>query len=299
MKRRTVVILIILLASGMWTGARGQTADGAAFLKIGMGVRALGMGGAFVAVADEAAAGYWNPAGLDLYHRMGLEASYSRLSLDRQYDTGAFSQPLGRFGSLGLGWIRFGVDNIELRAGDSPSPDGYGRDEENAYLVSVSKSVFGALSLGVTGKYITQDLLGKHATASGADLGALVRMTNGWSLGLVAQNIGAELAWPGGQKDPLARVVKAGIAYETLKGRLLVSCDRISSDQEKTEIRFGVEGKPSRLWSVRAGYGQGEVSVGTGLAAHLPWAGARLDYAFGTDRLEQNLTHRIALTLSH
>ena len=34
------------------------------FLKLGVGARALGMGGAFAGLADDASAAYWNPAGL-------------------------------------------------------------------------------------------------------------------------------------------------------------------------------------------------------------------------------------------
>lgn len=298
MKFRMGIVLfafLVLFAAGT---AVGQTVGGGAFLKIGVGARALGMGGSFTAVADEAGASYWNPAGLDLFHQTKLEATHSRLSLDRNYDTGAFAQSFGRYGSLGVGWIRFGVDKIELRTDDTPDPDGYGRDDEDAYLVSYSKSILGSLSFGATGKYITQELLGKRATAYGADLGILLRLRNGWSMGLVTQNLDADLSWPGGHKDPLPRVTKAGFAYQTRDGRLLVTCDRISSNQERTEIRFGAEAKPTRFWSLRAGYGQGEVSVGTGLAPRLPWAGIRLDYAFGTDRLQQTPTHRVALAFA-
>jgi hypothetical protein len=298
MKRRAVWIVFILLASGRLSPSLGQTAGGAAFLKIGVGARALGMGGSFAAVADEAGAVYWNPAGLDLFHRTKVEATYSRLSLNRSYDTGALSQPIGKYGSLGLSWIRFGVDKIELRTDDTADPEGYGNDKENAYLASYSKSILGFLSFGVTGKYVTQELLGRRATASGADLGLLLRMTNGWSLGLVTQNIGAKLSWPGGHKDPLPRVTKLGVANQILNGRLLTSCDRISSNQEKSEIRFGVEGKVSPTWSLRCGYGRGEVSLGTGVLAPLPWAATRLDYVFGTDRLGQHPTHRFALAVS-
>jgi hypothetical protein len=298
MNPRMVIAISLVVGSGLFADALGQTAGGAAFLKIGMGGRALSMGGAFVAVADEAGAGYWNPAGLDLVRHTKMEASYSRLSLDRHYDTGAFSQPLGRYGSLGLGWMRFGVDQIELRTGDTSAPDGYGKDDENAYLISYSKSFLGFLGVGITGKYITQNLLGKHATATGADLGLLLKMTNGWSVGLVTQNIDADLVWPGGHKDPLPRVTKLGIAYQTFGGKLLVTCDRVSSNQERTEIRFGTEGKASRTWSLRGGYGHGEVSLGTGVQAPLPWAATRLDYVFGTDRLGQHPTHRFALAVS-
>ncbi len=298
MKPIKVIALGLVVGSGLFAEAQGQTADGAAFLKIGMGGRALAMGGAFAAVADEAGSGYWNPGGLDLIHRTRMEASYSRLSLDRHYDTGALSQPLGRYGSVGLGWMRFGVDKIELRSGDTATPDGYGRDDENAYLVSYSKSVLGFLGVGITGKYITQTLLGRHATASGADLGLLVRMTNGWSVAVVKQNMDAELSWNTGHKDPLPRLTKVGVAYETFGRRLLVACDRVSSNQERTEIRFGAEGKVSPTWSLRGGYGHGEVSLGMGVFAPLPWVGARLDYGFGTDRLGQHPTHRFALAVS-
>lgn len=298
MKPRTVIALSLVVGSGLFAETQGQTADGAAFLKIGIGGRALAMGGAFVAVADEAGAGYWNPGGLDLFHRTKLEASYSRLSLDRHYDTGALSQPVKRYGSLGLGWMRFGVDKIELRTGDTSTPDGYGKDDENAYLVSYSKSVLGFLGVGITGKYITQNLLGEHATATGADLGFLLRMTNGWSVALVKQNLNADLFWNTGHKDPLPRVTKLGIAYQTFGGKLLVACDRVSSNQERMEIRFGAEGKVSPAWSLRGGYGHGEVSLGTGVLAPLPWAATRLDYVFGTDRLGQHPTHRFALAVS-
>ena len=45
--------------------AADEGAHAAEFLSHGVGARALGMGGAFVAVADDATATYWNPAGPD------------------------------------------------------------------------------------------------------------------------------------------------------------------------------------------------------------------------------------------
>jgi hypothetical protein len=123
-------------------------------------------------------------------------------------------------------------------------------------------------------------------------------MTNGWSVALVKQNLNADLSWNTGHKDPLPRVTKLGIAYQAFGGKLLVACDRVSSNQERTEIRFGTEGKVSRTWSLRGGYGHGEVSLGTGVLAPLPWAATRLDYVFGTDRLGQHPTHRFALAVS-
>ena len=38
--------------------------DSGSFLRLGIGIRALSMGGAFTSLADDAAAVYWNPAGM-------------------------------------------------------------------------------------------------------------------------------------------------------------------------------------------------------------------------------------------
>src|SRR5271157_5990169 len=56
-------------------------------LAIGVGARALGMGGAFVAVADDASTSYWNPAGL--VNVKGVEVSDVKLtqSFNNQIDT--------------------------------------------------------------------------------------------------------------------------------------------------------------------------------------------------------------------
>ena len=56
------LVSVLLLAGSSPAGAVDKFA--AEFLKIGIGARALGMGGAFVSVADDASAAYWNPAGL-------------------------------------------------------------------------------------------------------------------------------------------------------------------------------------------------------------------------------------------
>ena len=47
--------------------------------EIGMGARALGMGGAFVAVADDANAIYYNPAGLAYMEGRNITSLYSSL----------------------------------------------------------------------------------------------------------------------------------------------------------------------------------------------------------------------------
>ncbi|MDI6738833.1 MAG: PorV/PorQ family protein [Candidatus Edwardsbacteria bacterium] len=73
---RKLVILLITIAANVcaWPGqALAISEGGAIFLLIRPGARACGMGSAFAAVADDASATYFNPAGL-AYLKVGLPA---------------------------------------------------------------------------------------------------------------------------------------------------------------------------------------------------------------------------------
>ncbi|MXZ01934.1 hypothetical protein F4Y93_15325, partial [Candidatus Poribacteria bacterium] len=70
----------ILIASLILTTsvkAADEGAHTAEFLSHGVGARALGMGSAFVAIADDATATYWNPAGLTKVKKHSFSAMYS------------------------------------------------------------------------------------------------------------------------------------------------------------------------------------------------------------------------------
>ncbi len=65
MLKRIYLISVLLLIFSSLTSA--QTVIGkyaGEFLALGVGGRALGMGGAHVALVNDVTAGYWNPAGL-------------------------------------------------------------------------------------------------------------------------------------------------------------------------------------------------------------------------------------------
>jgi hypothetical protein len=56
------------------------------FLSIGVGPRALSMGGASVAVSNDATAGYWNPAGLSVLSRQMVTVMHSEQLSGLAYD---------------------------------------------------------------------------------------------------------------------------------------------------------------------------------------------------------------------
>ena len=112
------------------------------FLKIPVGARAIGLGGAFTAIADDATAAYWNPAGMIYlpYHEVILQhAERFGGLLNHDYLSGVL--PLGgaegRQGALGFSLIRLATDDIPvtLRAGalrEGVDYDDFGTDNDES-----------------------------------------------------------------------------------------------------------------------------------------------------------------------
>src|SRR5512140_3342709 len=87
------LILVILLVTFSGSPLYSQTTDvskrgttAAPFLTIGQGARALGMGSAFVAVADDPSAMYWNPAGIADLNGVNVVVEHTNWIADLQYE---------------------------------------------------------------------------------------------------------------------------------------------------------------------------------------------------------------------
>ena len=87
------------------------TAD---FLTLGVGARALAMGGAGTALSDNAYAPYWNPAGLGQLTRYEVSFMHATLNGEDAYDFVSYIHPLKKRGALGVSWLRVGVDDIPI-----------------------------------------------------------------------------------------------------------------------------------------------------------------------------------------
>jgi len=111
---RAVVVACLVIGCVAPAGAaeNGGTLSPFAF---GAGNRALGMGGAFTGIADDASGLVWNPAGLGAIGRGELQFSRTSLDFGAQETFAALALPSWRWGTLGVSFWHFGVGGIEER----------------------------------------------------------------------------------------------------------------------------------------------------------------------------------------
>jgi hypothetical protein len=209
MVRSARLLFLILVGIVIWPGstASAQTVVryGAEFLAGGIGGRALGMGGAHVALARDASAGYWNPAGLAHSHYpevayMHAERFAGIVSFD--YGGGAF--PLNERSTIGISFFRSGVNDIKntLDAWDPdrnqprPNPDDHITTfsaADYAFFVSYARAFSDRFSAGVTGKMIRRSI-GDFADAWGYSFDVGVQYRAGrFLLGANAQDLSTML----------------------------------------------------------------------------------------------------------
>jgi hypothetical protein len=169
------------------------------FLAIGVGARGLGLSGAMSAMANDATAGYWNPAGLTkVKGNLQIALMHSEYFAGiAKYDYGSFAAPIDATRTIGVSVIRFAVDDI-IDSTDLIDKDGnidYDRlksfsSADYAFLFSFAqKTKITGLSLGANAKVVHRKV-GDFAKAWGFGLDAGAQYEKGkWTFAAVGKDI--------------------------------------------------------------------------------------------------------------
>jgi hypothetical protein len=215
-KTACVVMFIVAMSFLLVSLVQGQASgagDAAHFLRNGLGARARGMGGAFVAVANDVTAIQWNPAGISTYSGLRIGGSY-----ENEFGGLLTSQSLGGvYGEevWGIGGLWFNLDLYSV------------------YFVSAGMVVEN-WSFGVSGKLYSFAYGAQMARGVGIDVGIMFDSPlDGPELtvGLVSHDIGwSVIRWQGvedQEEDNVAWVTRLGVAVagETDFGRLMGTVD--------------------------------------------------------------------------
>ncbi len=197
---RIMLTVNVLLILGLTFPAQSQEVTkigttAAKVLSIPVGSRALGMGGAFVSVADDATALYWNPSGIARLDRNEFVFMHSNWLADIRFDFVGLVISMGNAGTVGLSFTAMTMDEMDITT--EYDPEGTGETFSAASFVaglSFARNLTTNFSIGGTVKYITENIWNSNATGIAIDIGTLfVTPFQGVKLGASISNFGQKM----------------------------------------------------------------------------------------------------------
>ena len=210
-----------------------------------IGTRPLSMGGAFIAVADDANTISWNPAGLPGLRRTEFTTTYADLyamGITQSYM--GFVKPFSDRVALGFDWSNIGFDDKELLYA------------ENKMNLAIGVQPHRKFSFGITLKYLMRDMqldgtsYGK-SSGVGYDAGILIQPLKNLKLGVGLYDLGGtQVAYKDKTNETiLGQAFKLGISYMPID-ELILAADY------GDRFHFGAEYVLASRLSFRAGVQQ-------------------------------------------
>ncbi|MCU0638951.1 MAG: PorV/PorQ family protein [Candidatus Krumholzibacteria bacterium] len=280
----------------------------AQFLKIGTSARASGMGGAFTAVANDATAMYWNPAGMVEINRtqVTLNSVMWPADVDLYFAGAVFTTPYLP-GTFGISARALTMDPMLERT--IYMPEGTNRHfdaGDMSFGLSYAMYFTDKFSAGFTSHFIHMGLADKSVESLAFDFGLLYRIgIQGMKLGMMIQSLGGEVDYDD-RASKLPTLFKVGLsmdAYRRGAHALLAAGEFSHPSDNKERMNVGMEYAFNQLLFVRSGYNIAYDSQG------LAWGlGFRVDTSqtsdLGFDYAWEDLgylgaAHRVTLNFSY
>ncbi|MBI1924031.1 PorV/PorQ family protein [Candidatus Poribacteria bacterium] len=303
-------ILVILCAMTLYTWTVANGADihenagtrAMAFLKIGVGARAIGMGESQVADAGDLYASYWNPAGLAKIQRPQLGLMHNEWFEGINHEFLGFVQPLGNRGAIGGSVIYLSFGELQGRDAAGLETKKF-RPYDLALILSYAHRFSAAFSVGANAKWLREQIDTANAQVIAFDIGGLYAVPNSrLTLGFNAQHLGTKATFVE-ESFNLPVNIKVGVAYKLLNDAFTLVADVNRPSDNDITIGFGVAFTISQLLHLRTGYkytiGGNDLGVASGIASGIGFTieGFQIDYAFASFG-KLGPVHRISLTSS-
>ncbi len=328
---RKICILLLILCSGTATMAQNPNVgtSGAQFLKIPVGARPTGMGGAFVGITNDASSVFWNPAGL--VHVRNYQAHFSYMDWLNMFDINALavSYNSGNTGVFALSVLSLTMDKMEITT--ETQPDGTGLffgARDIAIGLSYARFLTDRFSVGLTAKYVHQQIWNETATGIAFDIGTQYKIDfNNLTIAMSMTNFGPDMYFDGPDlnithdKDrnfPTSRLTPArlktdpyplplhfqvGIGIDLLQTEFLKArgaIDVTHPNDNFERVHSGIEISMYDRVFLRGGYryNYDDEQFALGAGANIPLGGSIIsfDYAYSIYDILPSV-HRISVTL--
>lgn len=312
------VLIISLLAVTYLIPQTKIGSTAAPFLNIAVSPRAISMGGAFIATANDVSSLYWNPAGASRSNINEAMFSHSRWFADINYNWAGAMIKLGGAGTLGLSLTYLDYGDIEITT--LSEQDGTGQffsAHDLSMGLTYAYNLTDRFSLGGTVKYIQQTIWNSSASAFAMDLGVLFHSDiNGLRIGATITNFGTEMQMDGkdllvqhdidpniyGNNDqilanlqtdefPLPLTFRIGLAMDVLDTedhRFTLAADALHPNDNSESVNVGAEYMFNNLVAFRVGYkslflDNSEEGLTAGVGLNYDFSsdfGVKVDYAY-------------------
>lgn len=325
MKKRLLITFIFIalihpqvLAQGFVSEVSKKGTTAAPFLLISQSARATGMGSAFVGVANDVSAIFWNPAGLTKMEGTNVMFDHTIWIADIKYNFVAASYSLGDMGTIGVSYVGSNIGEMKVTTVENPGGTGETFTANDvaislAYAVQLTEN----FSIGFSPKFIYQSIWRMDATAFAMDMGVqYVTPFDGMMLAMSISNLGTKMQMLGNSNlvlhdiDPLSSGnngkipayletnawalplnFRVGLAYNPVyneKHKLTVAMDASHPSDNYESVNLGAEYTYSDFISLRGGYkslflvdSEESFTAGFGIKQHMIGnVAVMVDYAY-------------------
>jgi len=264
-------------------------------LRMGVGARALAMGGAYTAVADDATAGYWNPAALSQIEKVSIASMIAaNMSQDRKFNYLAVAGKF-EFGSIGFSWLNSGTSDIPFYNSTGTRGEDFNWNDHVFLFSYGSEREKLQVGFNLQVVYFKADAADDFSkTGVGFDAGVKYDLNDMVSLAVVAQDLGTKIG------DEVPATFRLGGAIRPVEGFTIpLDLEKVHNRSDLT-LRTGAEYSyqfAEEYWAaIRGGVNDGKFSIGAGLTIVNRYS---IDYAYVTEQgdvFDEN--HRISLSLN-
>ena len=291
-----LTVLCLFLVSA----AYAETPGSLPLLKVAPDARSSALGEAGAAGSKGAMAAFHNPALLAFAEESQAAFAYSDWLLDMTMQSGALLFSYGKY-SVGLSFNAFTTPDIERRVLPSDEPIETFSAHDVAAGLSFAYRLSGNLSLGLTARFIQQQIYVEEASGGSADLGAVYRL-NAPDITLAAAvlNLGA-MGSLDEERSPLpgnAVVGIDGLIFRRDDFGLRGLGDAQYFFDDDIRAHMGLEVSWQDHLFLRAGYQTGSESRSFSGGAGLAWNRYAFDYAYQPLAEDFEAAHRFAFSLN-
>ena len=191
------IVILFRAAAALGMGEVNKVGTTAAnFLQMELGAKAIGLGGAFVGMADDASALYWNPAGMTISNRFRANFLTVNLYAGIKHQFAGVVIPLTKANTLGISANFISIGEMEITTIEKPEGTGQYFDAGDMALgASYAQQLTDRVSVGVTAKYIEERIWLESATGYALDFGSLYRIEDtGVQIGMAITNFGPSMS---------------------------------------------------------------------------------------------------------